>query len=67
MKKPNLLTIILIIFFPIGAFYCILKTLGTDFKTFIGGILLLATGVVLGIYLINPDIITGLIHNLKWW
>lgn len=53
--------VILIVLFPLGISYCIFHTLGKDFATFLGGVFLLGTGVLLGIYIVEPQLV------LSWW
>lgn len=58
MKTLNkILTIIMIIIFPLGIIYCVGKNLfNGNFASFIGGILLFVIGFVLAIFLLRPDI-----------
>lgn len=56
-KLKKLQTILLIIIFPLGVLYCILHTLGYDLCTFLGSIFLLAIGILLGIYIVEPQLI----------
>lgn len=46
---------LLVIIFPLGILYCMLHTLGGKFISFMGGIFLLGTGVILGIYIVEPQ------------
>ena len=48
---------LLIIFFPVGLLCCLLHTLGKDFRCFIGGICLVGIGILIGIYIVEPQII----------
>lgn len=59
MKKINkILTILLIILFPIGMLYCIGKNLfSRNFTSFLGGICLLVAGFLLCVFLLRPDIV----------
>ena len=63
MEKGNkILTLLLIIFFPLGIVFCIGKNLfSRDFWSFLGGLLLFACGFVLAIYLFRYDIIEPII------
>lgn len=59
LKK--IITIILIILFPLGILYCMIHTIAKDFPSFLGGIFLVGAGIVLGIYIVKPEIVLG------WW
>lgn len=67
MKKSKTLTRILIILFPLGIIYCILHCLGKDFVSFIGGLLLCGIGVLVGIYITDPERITATITAALNW
>ena len=58
MKNSNsLLTLLLIICFPIGIVYCIGKNLfNGNFASFIGAILIFGAGFCLAVWLLRPDI-----------
>ncbi len=60
-KLKKLGTILLIVFFPLGIIFCILHSLGKSFITFLGSIFICAIGILIGIYIIQPE----LIHT--WW
>lgn len=55
---------LLVIIFPLGILYCILHTLGNKFITFIGGICLLVIGGIIGIYIVEPQILCELFNNI---
>ena len=59
----TILHILLVIFFPLGIIYAIIHTIAKDFTSFIGGICLVGVGVLIGIYLIKPDLI---MNWLQW-
>ena len=64
MKKffQTLLTILLIVFFPLGILFCVGKNLFSGgFTQFLGGILLFAAGAVLAIYFLRYDLIEPVI------
>lgn len=58
---------LLIIFFPIGIMYCVMHTLGKSFVTFLGGVFLVSIGIVLGMYIVEPQLITGFFQNVVSW
>lgn len=55
---------LLVIIFPLGLIYCIVHTLGKEISTFIGGISLVGIGVLLGIYIVEPQIILNFINKV---
>ena len=68
-RFSKVLNILLVIFFPVGIIYCIGKNLfGGNFSTFLGGLLLFASGFVLALFLLRPDIVKPVLsffNNLK--
>lgn len=65
MKK--ILRIILIILFPLGIVYCVLNSLlGNKFTGFLGIIFACGIGVVLGIYLIEPQVLVGILNKIPF-
>lgn len=58
LKK--ILSVIMIIFFPLGIIYCLFHCLGKDFICFLGSIFMCAIGVLIGIYLVEPQILINL-------
>ena len=62
MKKLNkVLTIIMIILFPLGIVYCICKNLFSgNFASFLGGVLLFAGGFIVSVVLLRYDIIQSI-------
>lgn len=63
MKKNKVLTIIMIILFPIGIVYCVGKNLfGGNFVSFLGGVLLCGLGFVLALFLLRPDLVEPIIN-----
>lgn len=67
MKKLNkVLTIIMIILFPIGIVYCIGKNLFSgNFAPFLGGLILFLGGFVLAMFLLRPDLVEPIISFFK--
>jgi hypothetical protein len=67
MKTLNkILTIIMIIIFPLGIIYCVGKNLfNGNFASFIGGILLFVMGFVLAIFLLRPDLVEPIISFIN--
>lgn len=61
--------IFLIILFPLGIVFCIGKALfsNKDFASFLGMILILGVGVLLGVYLGNPEMVNGWIQTVQSW
>lgn len=61
--------IFLIILFPLGIVFCIGKALfsNKDFASFLGMILILGIGVLLGVYLGNPEMVNGWIQTVQSW
>lgn len=55
---------LLVIIFPLGILYCMLHTLGSKFITFMGGIFLLATGILIGIYIVEPQILCDFFNKV---
>ena len=62
LKKIGLA--LLVIVFPLGLIYCIVHTLGKEFSTFLGGICLLMIGILIGIYIVEPQILCELLNNI---
>lgn len=54
---------LLVIIFPLGLLYCILHTLGKEFTTFIGGIALIGIGILVGIYIVEPQILCEMFNK----
>lgn len=67
LKDRPLLKVLAVIFFPLTAIYCIIHTLGKEFSTFIGGLLLVMIGFGLGIYFYSqfPTEISNFLSNVK--
>ena len=67
MKNLNkILTIIMIILFPLGIIYCIGKNLFSDnFASFLGGIFIFILGVGLSIYYLRPDILEPILNFIR--
>lgn len=61
--------IFLIILFPLGIVFCIGKALfsNKDFASFLGMVLILGIGVLLGVYLGNPEMVNGWIQTVQSW
>ncbi len=57
--------LILIIFFPLGILYLLLHTLSRDFRSFLGGLILVGIGIAIGIYILNPQIFINIIDYFK--
>lgn len=69
----TILTIILILLFPLGIIYCIGTALFSDkrtFATFLGITMIFGIGILLGIYLVQPSwydpIIAWFIDTWEW-
>lgn len=61
MKK--FLTILLIVFFPLGIIYCVGKNLFTGgFASFLGGVFLCGIGALLVIYFLRYDLVEPIIN-----
>lgn len=61
--------IFLIILFPLGIVFCIGKALfsNKDFASFLGMILIFGIGVLLGVYLGNPEMVNEWIQTIQSW
>ena len=59
-KLKKVMTIIMIAIFPLGMIYCVFHSMFKDFASFIGSIFLIGIGVVLGIYLVQPETIINI-------
>lgn len=57
-------TTLLVIFFPLGILYCVIHTLGREFSTFLGSIFLLGIGILVGVYIVEPQILYGLFDRI---
>jgi len=72
-KSPikKILTVLLIILFPLGMIYCIGIALFSDkrsFKTFIGIVLIFGIGILLGMYFIDHTVYDAIINWIvKAW
>ena len=68
LKK--ILSIMMIVLFPVGILYCVGKNLFSgNFATFMGGVLLFASGFVLALFLLRPDVVApvaSFFNNLKF-
>lgn len=58
---------LLIILFPLGMLYCLIHALGKDFICFIGCLLFCGCGILLGIYLVEPELITTWFQTFLGW
>lgn len=66
-KHKKIGTTLLIILFPLGILYCIIHTLGKEFSTFVGSIFLLGIGILIGIYIVEPQVILDFVDKVKIW
>lgn len=62
LKK--LFSILMVIIFPLGILYCVIHTLGREFSTFLGSIFLLGIGILVGIYIVEPQILCDLLNKV---
>jgi hypothetical protein len=60
-KWRKLGIILLIIFFPLGILYCLIHTLGRDFPCFLGGLFMCGIGVLIGIHIMDSNLIPDFI------
>ena len=67
MKKVG--KILLILLFPLGIIFCIGRALftGKDFYSYLGMFFIFGLGVLLGIYLGNPEMVKGWINTIGGW
>ena len=64
-KLKKVLTIIMIVIFPLGIIYCIGKNLfNGNFVTFLGGVFLAVIGFVVCVIWLRPDIIQSIVSFL---
>lgn len=54
-KMPKWLLIVMIVLAPIGFTYLLLHTMSRDFKCFCTVLLVLGVGILLGIWIIEPE------------
>lgn len=64
-----ILTVLMIILFPLGIVYCIGINLfaGKKFTAFLGGVLLFGVGMLLAIYLVRPEYYVIAWEYVKGW
>lgn len=60
-------TALLIILFPLGMIYCLVHALGKDFICFLGCLLFCGCGIVLGMYLANPELVIAWVKAVLGW
>jgi hypothetical protein len=63
LKRIGIL--LLIIFFPLGILYLLIHTLSRDFRSFLGSLLLVGVGVLIGVYIFEPQIILNILNYIK--
>ena len=68
-KGKIILTVLMIILFPLGIVYCIGINLfaGKKFAAFLGGVLLFGVGMLLAIYLVRPEYYVIAWEYVKGW
>lgn len=66
-KLKKLGSNILLILFPLGMVYCIIHTIGKEFTTFLGSILIFGIGIVIGIQIVEPQLFSDFFARIGEW